>query len=53
MERLGRKKYKFTGRRYDRAEQLLTSTNGIRPGVWIFDITDETPRTPELCAKDG
>merc|ERR1711915_297537 len=52
MERLTRKKFKFTGRRRDSAEELLKSTNGIRPGVWVFDVTDNEPRKPELCPKE-
>ena len=53
MERLTRNKFKFTGRQRDNAEELLQSTNGIRPGVWVFDVTDNEPRTPELCPKEG
>lgn len=52
LERLGRNKHKFTQSRFDRADELLHSTNGVRKGLWVFDITDKVPRTPELCPKE-
>ena len=51
LERLGRNKHKFTRSRFDRADELLHSTNGIVKGMWVFDITQKEPRTPELCPK--
>lgn len=53
LERLGRIKHKFTPSRFDRADEMLHSTNGVRKGMWIFDITDKEPRTPELCPKES
>jgi len=53
LERLGRIRHKFTQSKWDRVDEILQSTNGVRKGIWVFDITDKEPRTPELCPKEG
>lgn len=33
------------------AEELLTSSNGVKTGTWVFDVTGNTPSRPEACPK--
>lgn len=53
LEQGSRKKYKLTEKNRDRTGELVRSTNGVRKGVWVYDVTEEIPRSPELCPKTG
>ena len=37
----------------DVAQQLVESTNGIRVGTWVYDLTEKIPKRPDPCPKTG
>ena len=39
--------------RHELAQELLESTNGIRTGTWVYDLTATDPKRPDPCPKTG
>ena len=39
--------------RRELAQELLESTNGIRTGTWVYDLTETDPKRPDPCPKTG
>ena len=39
--------------RRELTQELLESTNGIRTGTWVYDLTETDPKRPDPCPKTG
>lgn len=54
MDRKTKNKFFFAHvDRSDMPTELVSHTNGARSGVWVYDVTEETPRRPDHCNKES